>query len=146
MSNDKFIIPALVASNYSAWATQMEHVLCFQGVWDVVSGDEKAPTMDHPKYASASIQSNVQTSTDAQPVLVILEPEQQAEFDEDCKVYKTKSQGPTLQSFPTCRSPSLRSTKSTKSLLFSGKRFKNDMRLRLRSVELRQDATSPTRA
>jgi len=41
MTTDKFTIPVLTTSNYSAWAMQIEHILAVQGVWEVVSGDEK---------------------------------------------------------------------------------------------------------
>src|SRR5436190_7145747 len=68
MSTDKFTV--LTASNYSAWATQMKHILSVHDVWDVVSGDEKEPKEDDPKYVS--------------------EPGQRPTFEEDRKAHESK--------------------------------------------------------
>jgi len=63
MTTDKFTIPALTPSNYSAWATQIEHILAVQGVWEVVSGDENepqqpaAPREDDQNEASANAET-----------------------------------------------------------------------------------------
>ena len=57
MTTDKFTIPVLTASNYSAWAMQIEHILAIQGVWEVISGDEKEPQQPEepaPNDGSAS--------------------------------------------------------------------------------------------
>ena len=70
MSTDKFTIPVLTTSNYSAWATQIEHILCVHGVWEVVSGTENEPHEDDPKYNS--------------------EADQQLTFEQDSKAYKAK--------------------------------------------------------
>ena len=86
MSIEKFTIPVLTTSNYSAWAIQMEHILCVQSIWEVVSGDEKEPKKNDPKYASEiDSETDQQSSSD-----LVLSPEQQLSLDQDCKVYKDK--------------------------------------------------------
>ena len=72
MSTDKFTIPVLTTSNYSAWATQIEHILCVHGVWEVVSGTEEEPKEDDPKYGSEA---------DQEPTF---------DFEQDSKAYKAK--------------------------------------------------------
>ena len=72
MSIDKFTIPVLITSNYSAWATQIEHILCVHGVWEVVSGTEEEPKEDDPKYGSEA---------DQEPTF---------DFEQDSKAYKAK--------------------------------------------------------
>jgi len=72
MSIDKFIIPVLITSNYSVWATQIEHILYVHDVWEIISDTEKKPKENDSKYNS--------------------EADQQLTFDfvQDSKVYKAK--------------------------------------------------------
>ena len=72
MSIDKFIIPVLIISNYSAWATQIEHILCVHDVWEIVSGTEEEPKEDDLKYDS---------EVDQQLIF---------DFEQDSKTYKAK--------------------------------------------------------
>ena len=55
MSIDKFIISVLIISNYSTWATQIEHILYIHNVWEVVSGIEKESKENDSKYNSTAI-------------------------------------------------------------------------------------------
>ena len=72
MSIDKFIIPVLITSNYSAWATQIEHILCVHGVWKIVFDIEKKSKENDSKYNSETDQESI------------------FDFEQDNKVYKAK--------------------------------------------------------
>ena len=72
MSIDKFIIPVFIISNYSTWATQIEHILCVHDVWEIVSGTEKEPKENDPKYGSEVDQESI------------------FDFEQDSKAYKAK--------------------------------------------------------
>ena len=47
---EKYTIPLLSGSNYSAWSVQIEMILREKKIWKVVNGEEKKPAPDDDKY------------------------------------------------------------------------------------------------
>ena len=142
MSIEKFTIPVLTTSNYSAWAIQMEHILCVQSVWEVVSGDEKEPKKNDPKYAPLK---SILKPISNPPLISFFPPSSNFPSIKTARSIKTRSTGQTLYSSPTCRKLSLKNIRSTRSLPSFGIHFKNVMLPGRRSAGFQLVATLPTR-
>ncbi len=63
---EKYTIPLLSRSNYSAWSVQIEMILREKKIWKVVNGEEKKPVPDDDKYNTRLFSDSDDDSSDTQ--------------------------------------------------------------------------------
>ena len=63
---EKYTIPLLNGSNYSAWSVQIEMILREKKIWKVVNGEEKKPVPDDDKYNTRLFSDSDDDSSDTQ--------------------------------------------------------------------------------
>ena len=61
---EKYTIPLLSGSNYSAWSVQIEMILREKKIWKVVNGEEKKPVPDDDKYNTRLFSDSDDDSSD----------------------------------------------------------------------------------
>jgi hypothetical protein len=129
MTTDKFTIPVLTPSNYYAWATQVEHILAVQGVWDIVSGEEKEPQQPEVPRDDA-----INDGSDSTPMTPTLAPS--PTFEQDHAVHKVKVARANAVLFANMSQTIVEEHKKycTGFHPSSGKLSKSDMLLGLQSV------------